>query len=382
MQAKISPTSPKYPSPDPVVKVWQSSQLQQPPRTPWGRLWLLIIFVSLLVNAAVLVGLGWYVHGSPQGWLSQWLPTTTKTTTIVQPTNQKVVTLVQPTAVTAVSQAVYEVNVDQGANGLYTDATRSGFAWPLSSSGWLLTLNATLPANPTGTVVVPDIGQPTTVVSRLLDPATPFAFLKVSQLNDQPVTFITPDQTDWRNKTVWVVGQHVAVARQLININGPRWSSSDHLDYSWTLDAPVQLPTGGAVVDVDGHLIGLLDQQGHVWPVDSLTALLKQVLQQGTATRPVLGLRSANLTTAVVTNQPILTGAMIGAEAGQTAVVVKSPADKAGLKTGDVITALDRQPVNRDLFGLIMNFPAGDQVEVGYTRGGQTHTATVTLGSQ
>ncbi len=58
-------------------------------------------------------------------------------------------------------------------------------------------------------------------------------------------------------------------------------------------------------------------------------------------------------------------------------------AAKAGLKVGDVVTAVDDQRVdNADaLIAAVRSHAPGEQVKVSYTRGGTTNTTDVTLGS-
>ncbi len=60
-----------------------------------------------------------------------------------------------------------------------------------------------------------------------------------------------------------------------------------------------------------------------------------------------------------------------------------SPADKAGLKTGDIITAVDGQTVDatHPLNTLISQKKPGDNVVLSIQRGGQTQTINVTLGT-
>jgi len=59
-----------------------------------------------------------------------------------------------------------------------------------------------------------------------------------------------------------------------------------------------------------------------------------------------------------------------------------SPADEAGLKEGDVITALDGQEIDRDhpLDQLIQRYKPGDSVEITYWRGNQEREVRVRLG--
>jgi putative serine protease PepD len=69
---------------------------------------------------------------------------------------------------------------------------------------------------------------------------------------------------------------------------------------------------------------------------------------------------------------------------GGSSVVPGGPADKAGLKPGDVITELDDAIIDSGptLIGTIWQHHPGDKVQVTYQRGGQTSTTTVTLGER
>jgi S1-C subfamily serine protease len=60
------------------------------------------------------------------------------------------------------------------------------------------------------------------------------------------------------------------------------------------------------------------------------------------------------------------------------------PADQAGIRSGDVITAVDGQKVSgaRDLVNKIRAHKPGDKVELTYRRNGQEQKTTATLGSR
>ena len=67
-----------------------------------------------------------------------------------------------------------------------------------------------------------------------------------------------------------------------------------------------------------------------------------------------------------------------------TEVASGSPAADAGLKTGDVITAIDDTKVATPLAlrSAVQEHSSGDQITVTYTRDGTSSTAKVTLTSQ
>ena len=61
-----------------------------------------------------------------------------------------------------------------------------------------------------------------------------------------------------------------------------------------------------------------------------------------------------------------------------------TPAAKAGLKTGDVVTSFDGTAIttSEELASAIGAHKPGDSVSVTYTRDGSSHTVTVTLASR
>jgi putative serine protease PepD len=67
-----------------------------------------------------------------------------------------------------------------------------------------------------------------------------------------------------------------------------------------------------------------------------------------------------------------------------TVVAPNSPAANGGLQVGDVITAVDNNPVTSpaQLAARILAHSPGDQVTIHYTRNGQSATAQVTLASR
>ena len=73
-----------------------------------------------------------------------------------------------------------------------------------------------------------------------------------------------------------------------------------------------------------------------------------------------------------------------GSGATVGSVTEGSPAAKAGLQAGDVVTALDDETIDTadDLSAAVTAKNPGDEVTVTYTRDGTSHTAKVTLGTR
>ena len=72
---------------------------------------------------------------------------------------------------------------------------------------------------------------------------------------------------------------------------------------------------------------------------------------------------------------PVNAGALI------TTVTSGSPADKAGLRAGDLITKIDEEDINTaaELFSAIGSHQIGDQIEIVYYRGNVQKVVTATL---
>ncbi|WP_037574450.1 S1C family serine protease [Phaeacidiphilus oryzae] len=117
---------------------------------------------------------------------------------------------------------------------------------------------------------------------------------------------------------------------------------------------------------------------GFAIPINEARRVAGELINTGQPIYPIIGvLRNDNYQG---------DGAQISPTAiqGTPAVTPGGPADKAGLKAGDVITKLDGVPIDSGptLVSEIWSHEPGQKVSVTYTRGGQTHTTTLTLGSR
>jgi serine protease Do len=145
--------------------------------------------------------------------------------------------------------------------------------------------------------------------------------------------------------------------------------------------------SGGALVNTNGELIGINSQIlspsggnigiGFAIPSNMARAVMDQLMKTGKVRRGMLGvtIQSIDADLAASLNLPAARGAIV------TSVTAGGPADKAGLKRGDVITAIDNQPVvdNNGLRNLIASKAPGSSVEVTARRGGRDQNFNVAL---
>jgi putative serine protease PepD len=148
--------------------------------------------------------------------------------------------------------------------------------------------------------------------------------------------------------------------------------------------------SGGALVDEQGRLVGLnsLIQSagaaqsagiGFAIPVDFAMSIANQLISTGHATHPYLGVSTQTVDESVAAQYSlnVKSGALV------RLVSPGSPADKAGLKAGDIIVKIGDQTVTsvEDVFAGTRSYQIGQVVPLQVVRGAQNLKFDVTLGS-
>ena len=138
--------------------------------------------------------------------------------------------------------------------------------------------------------------------------------------------------------------------------------------------------SGGPLLNLQGEVIGVNSQiesqsgssdgVGFAISSNTVKSVVSQLLDNGKAEHAFLGVS--------VRDASSRSGAQI---AGVTS---GSPAASAGLRTGDVITAVDGEAITSadNLTSAVAARQPGDRVNVTYIRSGSTKTASVTLGTR
>lgn len=169
--------------------------------------------------------------------------------------------------------------------------------------------------------------------------------------------------------------------------------SSEQLTNVIQTDASINLGnSGGPLLDIDGNVIGVnvaiaQDAQnvGFAIPIDVVKDLLTRLNKDGQIERPRLGVRY-QLVTPDIKSQYSLNvdnGALVlkGSGTNEPAVLSGSPAEKAGVKEGDVITEINGQKINQQnqLVDIVQQFKIGDEVNLIINRKGTTLTLKAKL---
>jgi S1-C subfamily serine protease len=172
-------------------------------------------------------------------------------------------------------------------------------------------------------------------------------------------------------------------------------SSSENLEDLFQTDAAInEGNSGGPLVNADGQVIGIntavaSDAQGigFTIPINDVSGLIRTVLASGKFEQPYLGVHYLSLTNdyAQQLGLKISRGAYVipsSQDNGQAGVVSGSPAAKAGLKEGDVITSVDGTNIdaNHSLTSLLEQHSVGDQVTLSILRNGKQLSVQAQLG--
>jgi serine protease Do len=149
--------------------------------------------------------------------------------------------------------------------------------------------------------------------------------------------------------------------------------------------------SGGPLVNMSGEVIGIntmifsrsggSEGIGFAIPSNLAKKVEAQLASKGKVSRGYLGVNLQDLTPVMARN--------FGYEGGEGAVVgdvasATSPAAKAGLRSGDVITEFNGNPVKspRQLTQLVGDAAVGKAVPLKYVRDGKVNSTTITLGER
>ena len=129
--------------------------------------------------------------------------------------------------------------------------------------------------------------------------------------------------------------------------------------------------SGGPLLDIGGNVIGVNvaraqngENIGFTLPINSVKFVLDSVIKTGKIERPFLGVSYTELTPEKAKEKNLNTnyGAYVNADTADKAVVKDSAADKAGVKSGDIILEINGQKIQgaNTLRKTIQKFKVGD----------------------
>jgi len=161
--------------------------------------------------------------------------------------------------------------------------------------------------------------------------------------------------------------------------------------------------SGGPLINLKGEVVGIntmvvrndfgfgssapVEGLGFAVPSSIFANVADQIIATGQVRYPFLGITYLMIDGEVAAqyNLPVQNGAFISAGLnGQSAVLPDTAAAKAGLREGDIITAVNGQRLdaNTSLRQLLLQYRPGDTVELTILRDGKEQNVKVTLGER
>ena len=224
------------------------------------------------------------------------------------------------------------------------------------------------------------------------DPGTDVALLKIDEKNLPGITFADSDKAR-AGDIVLAVGNPFGL-RQTVTmgiISAVGRGGVGIVDYENFIqtDAAINMGnSGGALVDIKGELLGINTAifsrsggnqgVGFAIPANLARDVMQSLREKGRVVRGYIGASVQTLTPELaeamkLKGQP--TGALVGE------VAPKTPSEKAGMKTGDLITTVNGKKISdaRELRLMIGSMAPGSKAQIEVNREGQTKMFDVAL---
>ncbi|WP_370193528.1 Do family serine endopeptidase [Aurantimonas coralicida] len=287
---------------------------------------------------------------------------------------------------------------DNAPNGMRPDReprTRmgQGSGFFISDDGFVVTNNHVVEGGSQYTVVMDD---GTEYDAELIgtDPRTDLALLKVDESNTK-FTYVEFGDDDAVRIGEWVVavgnpfGLGGSVTAGIVSARGRDIGAGPYDDFL-QIDAAVNRgKSGGPAFGLDGKVIGVntaifSPSGGNVGiafaiPASVAKDVIQSLREDGSVERGWLGVQIAPVTDDIAE--------AVGLDEEKGAIVTlpdnETPATKAGIKTGDVITAVNGETVEgpRELARMIGNYRPDTKVDVTIWRDGKAQDVSVELGN-
>jgi serine protease Do len=226
-----------------------------------------------------------------------------------------------------------------------------------------------------------------------IDEFTDIAYLKVNNSNLPIISFANSDDSVPGKKLIAIAKSLddyqskfssglLSNINKTFNISGKALASSEKLEGVFEIDFANQNEyIGGPVINYSGDLIGLIgsvtvDNQKKFFaiPANQIRKSMDLMTKNQLSNRPVLGAYYISITENynLINRLDLEKGARVFSTQG-ISVLFGSPADKAGLKNGDVIKAVNDKEVNLNnpLSNLVNDNQKGSQIQITILRNGQ-----------
>ena len=298
-----------------------------------------------------------------------------------------------------------------GAFGVVQRGEGTGTGFIVDARGYVVTNNhvITLGTNREVSTIEVDLWDGRTVEGRLVgrDERTDLAVIKIEAGNLTPVRFADSTRIEVGEEVLAIgfaldLGANPTVTKGVVSAKDrviEETLTAGGRQYGVSISGAIQTDaainpgnSGGPLVNLRGEVVGVNTAglfgaggqpvQGIFFAVSAQVAepVIRALMQGGRVERGFLGVEVTSITRELARAQNL----KVDEGAGLRNVTPGSPADRAGLRAGDIITKIGEHSVKNvgDVTNALTNHKPGDKVKVEYNRNGRSETTEVTLGER
>lgn len=362
-----------------------------------------IAIVVISVVALVWAGVGFVA-------LNRWMETKTAEqsvlgsrdgNTVVTKEEADVAGLVKKMSPTVVSI----VTTQQAGQGYFIrEVEGAGTGIIISKDGYILTNKHVVSGARSVQVVTSDGTRYEDVTVVGADPLNDIAFLKIKGAENLEVASMGDSGTVRVGQNVIAIGnslgqyQNTVTSGIISGLGRPVAAASSDLgsrvesltDLLQTDAAINPGNSGGPLINMSGQVIGIntaivSDAQsiGFAIPINAAKGLIRGILANGKVEKAYIGVQYISITPDTRAEYDLTQkqGAYVKQPGGRAAVIKGGPADKAGLKDGDIITKVGDKVVGEQggLGSLVAEYLPGEKVKLVVVRDGKEIELSLTL---
>lgn len=379
---------------------------------------VLVPFISGILGATLVVGTCFNVPAIKKSLIGKTTSTTQSTQSVnYNNINTNLVSLssFSDTGV-AVAQkvlpSVVGIKVQYAVNSIFSQNTSTAMAEGsgviISSDGYILTNNHVINSSETNSNSFYSLGEATKITVSLYNDDTEYPAKIIGTDQQTDLAIIKIDKTDltaaklgdsnsiqvgeWCMAIGNPLGMASSVTAGTISALNRKITDNDGKNYTLIqTDAAINSGnSGGALVNTNGEVIGIntikasgtgVEGLGFAIPINSTKSITEDLIKYNKVKRPYIGITGTNITESTIKANPtakLVVGCYV------RAVSEFSPAEKAGLKIGDIIIKADGTQVKTmdELNDIKNKHSIGDTMTLTISRDGKEQDVSITLAEQ
>ncbi|MCL4387114.1 MAG: trypsin-like peptidase domain-containing protein [Patescibacteria group bacterium] len=308
-------------------------------------------------------------------------------------------------AVNKVNPSVVSITSEQSQLdffGQISQSKSSGTGFIVTRDGLIITNKHVVQDDKASYSVFTSDGKEYKAKIKAKDPLNDIAFLTIDAKNLTPVDIGDSSNLKVGQQVIAIgnaLGQYqntvttgiVSAIGRAVPVGDENSANSETLENVIQTDAAINPGnSGGPLINLAGQVVGIntaIDSGGQLIgfaiPINMVKNAIVSVQENGKVVRPYIGIRYIPITKEFASRNNLeqTSGVLVYGGRNELAIVPGSPAAKAGLEEGDIVTEIDGKTVdsNHTLIGLLLNYNVGDKVKLTFFRNNKKMTLEVAL---